>query len=84
MREEQNIGKAPVARQKTEPVFLKPFKEPRNRFPAWRNRFLGIDTWAPETFTNSGSEVLSESWTKELQRHQSLNVAFTGHFCLGW
>ncbi len=25
----------------------KPFKEPRNRFPALRNRFLGIDSWAP-------------------------------------
>ncbi len=23
----------------------KPFKEPRNRFPAWRNRFLRIDSW---------------------------------------
>jgi hypothetical protein len=23
------------------------------------------------------------TWTKELQRHQSLNVVFTGHFCLG-
>jgi hypothetical protein len=22
-------------------------------------------------------------WTKEL-KHQSLNVVFTGHFCLGW
>jgi hypothetical protein len=25
----------------------KPFRESRNRFPAWRNRFLGIDSWAP-------------------------------------
>ncbi len=25
----------------------KPFKEPRNRFLAWRNRFIGIDSWAP-------------------------------------
>ncbi len=25
---------------------FKPFKEPRNRFPVWRNRFLGIDCWA--------------------------------------
>ncbi len=25
----------------------KPFKRSRNRFPAWRNRFLGIDSWAP-------------------------------------
>jgi hypothetical protein len=25
----------------------KPFKEPGNRSPAWRNRFLGIDSWAP-------------------------------------
>jgi hypothetical protein len=24
------------------------------------------------------------AWTKELQRHQSLNVVFIGHFCLGW
>jgi hypothetical protein len=23
-------------------------------------------------------------WTKELYRHQSLIVVFTGHFCLGW
>ena len=23
---------------------------------SWRNRSLGIDSWAPETFTNSGSE----------------------------
>ncbi len=22
-------------------------------------------------------------WAKELYRHQSLNVVFTGHFCLG-
>jgi hypothetical protein len=27
----------------------KPFKEPRNRFPAWRNLFLGFDSWAPNT-----------------------------------
>ncbi len=33
----------------------KPLKEPRNRFPAWRNRFLGIDFWTPQTFTNTGS-----------------------------
>ncbi len=33
----------------------KPFKEPSIRFPARRNRFLGIDSWAPETFSNSGS-----------------------------
>ncbi len=52
----------------------KPFKEPRNRFSAWRagtsnpvfrtgspdyigwrNRFLGIDSWTPYTFTNTGS-----------------------------
>ncbi len=24
------------------------------------------------------------SWTKELKRHQSLNVIFTGYFCLWW
>jgi hypothetical protein len=24
------------------------------------------------------------SWTKELGRHQSLNVVFTGNFCFGW
>ncbi len=23
----------------------------------WRNRLLGIDSWAPLTFTNSGSEL---------------------------
>ncbi len=23
----------------------------------WRNRFLGIDSWAPQTFTNTGSEL---------------------------
>jgi hypothetical protein len=46
---------------------LSTFKEPRNRFPAWwagttvlvdigwQNRFLGIDSKAPEPFTNSGS-----------------------------
>ncbi len=26
-----------------EPEFVNLFKEPRNRFPAWRNRFLGND-----------------------------------------
>jgi hypothetical protein len=26
---------------------FKPFKEPRNRFPAWRNRFQGIDSKEP-------------------------------------
>ncbi len=31
----------------------KPFKEPRNRFPDRRNWFLGIDSWAPSTFTNT-------------------------------
>ncbi len=25
----------------------RPFKESWNRFPAWRNRFPGIDSWAP-------------------------------------
>jgi hypothetical protein len=25
----------------------RPFKEPRIRFPNWRNQFLGIDSWAP-------------------------------------
>jgi hypothetical protein len=28
----------------------KPFKETRNRFPAWRNRFLIIYSWTPYTF----------------------------------
>jgi hypothetical protein len=48
---------------------LGPFKEPRNRFPAWRagmstlfdvpaRQAGGIDSWAPETFTNSGSECV--------------------------
>jgi hypothetical protein len=27
----------------TEPGSYKPFKDPRNRFPAWRNRFIGVD-----------------------------------------
>jgi hypothetical protein len=27
------------------------------RFPAWWNRFLGIDSWDPETFTVKGSVV---------------------------
>jgi hypothetical protein len=55
----------------------KPFKEPRNRFPAWqpgrqpylsyrpamlhigwRNRFHGIDSWVPQTFTNTASELI--------------------------
>ncbi len=31
-------------------TYFKPFKEPRNRFPIWRNRFLGIDCWGPSTF----------------------------------
>jgi hypothetical protein len=31
------------------------FKEPRNRIPAWRNRFFGTDSWAPKMFKNSGS-----------------------------
>ncbi len=26
----------------------KPFKEPRNLYPAWRNGFLRINSWAPE------------------------------------
>ncbi len=30
------------------------FKEPRNRFPAWWNWFLGIDSWAPWALTNTG------------------------------
>jgi len=48
----------------------KPFKEPRNRFSAWRAGTItlfdvparqatwaaGIDSWAPEAFTNTGSE----------------------------
>jgi hypothetical protein len=25
-----------------------------------------------------------QAWAKELYRHQSLNVVFTGHFCLPW
>jgi hypothetical protein len=33
----------------------KPFMEPRNRFPAWRNPFLGVDSWAHLTFTNKVS-----------------------------
>jgi hypothetical protein len=32
----------------------RPFKELRNLFPAWRNRFLGIYSWSPYTFTNTG------------------------------
>jgi hypothetical protein len=32
--------------------------EPGNPFPAWRNLFLGIDSWAPLTFTNLGSGFL--------------------------
>ncbi len=33
----------------------KPLRDPRNHFPAWKNRFLGISSWAPWTFTNTGS-----------------------------
>jgi hypothetical protein len=29
-------------------------------YTGWRNRFLGIDAWAPETFTNTGSGKDSE------------------------
>ncbi len=32
--------------QYTRVQICKPFKEPKNRFTAWRNRFLGIDSWA--------------------------------------
>ena len=50
----------------------KPFKEPMNRFTnwqsyltytgplgntGWRKRFLGIDSWPSQTFTNTGSAV---------------------------
>jgi hypothetical protein len=31
----------------SEPLFVKPFKKPIKRFPAWRNRFSGFDSWAP-------------------------------------
>jgi hypothetical protein len=27
----------------------------------WRNRFLGINSWAPETFTNTGSDIFLHS-----------------------
>jgi hypothetical protein len=37
-------SRAPI--QYTRVQICKPFKEPKNRFPAWRNRFLGIDSWA--------------------------------------
>jgi hypothetical protein len=36
----------------------KPFREPRNLFPAWQNRFHGIESWAPVTFINTGSEFI--------------------------
>jgi hypothetical protein len=39
----------------------KPFKKHRNRFPAWRNRFLGIDSWAPKSLTKSGAESIIPS-----------------------
>ncbi len=37
----------------------KPFKKPKNRFPAWRNRFLGVYSWAPKMLKNSGSGLAS-------------------------
>ncbi len=32
-----------------------PFGQPG--YIGWRNRFLGIDSWAPQMFTNSGSAI---------------------------
>ncbi len=40
--------------QQTWARICKPFEEPRNRFSAWRKRFLGIDSLCL-TITNSGS-----------------------------
>jgi hypothetical protein len=34
-------------KEQTRVRICKPFKEPRNRFLAWRNRFLGIDSGVP-------------------------------------
>ncbi len=49
----------------------KPFKEPRNRFPVWRHQFLGKDTWAPWTFTNTGSDLM-----KDHRKKAEVNVIF--------
>ncbi len=46
----------------------KPFKEPRNRFPPWRNRFLGFDSWAPETFTTLALVSFNTSMVTDSQR----------------
>jgi hypothetical protein len=36
-----------LVREQSPNIFVKLLKEPRNRFSAWRIRFLGIDSWVP-------------------------------------
>jgi hypothetical protein len=47
----------------------------------WRNRFLGIEFWVPETFTNSGSG-LQDSGSLATLMNQSLLSTRPG-FALG-
>ncbi len=49
------LSNGPIRKPSSRARICKPFKDPRNRFTAWRNRFLGIDSWAPKTFKNTGS-----------------------------
>ena len=48
-------------------------------YTAWRNWFLGIDSWAPEKFKNSGSEV-SRNRQSPIRRQYKAGDLFLFHF----
>jgi hypothetical protein len=51
----------------------KPFKKPRNRFPAWRNRFLRIDSWDSLIVYKFGLKAMFEA---KIMERTTLYVVF--------
>jgi hypothetical protein len=50
---------------------------PQPGFIGWWNSFLGIDSWAPETFKNTGSVIFTKIYTEGEGSIRSSNVFYS-------
>ncbi len=50
-------------------------------YTAWRNWFLGIDSWAPKKCKNSGSNLLANCRVSFRELSWTVQIALTGRNC---
>ncbi len=72
--------------QESIPSLTGPYDNPISRtgptsFIGWRNRFIGIDSWTPKTFTNMGS-FLKEHFTQYIQYIAPFSWYLQMHFAV--